>query len=312
MTARAAGRGGLAWIIAIVTAMVGALACVAALEGAARPPGPPESAVMLTSGSEFGLSGTVSNLAPGLPSSLVLTATNPHRAAIIVIAVTASITAVPAGCPAANLRLGNSAFTGSPPAVRLGGLHRVVPPGGSASVAVPILLVRRAGNGCQHITFPLAYVGTAVYATGARATWTALSVSLRWSRSGRAVTFTATVGVRPLMTARPSGTVTFYLCTRPPRLPLGSAATACRASTALGPAMAVSIAGQAQLTTSSLPPGTHSIFAGFSASGSYFQPSASRTLTERVILSRACGAAARCRPAKSSGRTPRKRAGAWF
>jgi hypothetical protein len=63
---------------------------------------------------------TASNLTPGVSSSLVLPATNPHSVAISVTLVAVPVPSVPGYCSAANLTLGDGAFGGTP----TGGGHR--------------------------------------------------------------------------------------------------------------------------------------------------------------------------------------------
>src|SRR5437660_12496146 len=105
---------------------------------------------VLTSATGFELSGTVSDLAPGAPATLVVTATNPYSVPITLTSLTVSVPAVPANCPASDLTLASTVFAGSPPTVTVTGLSRTVPSNGSATVPLAILLVRNAANGCQN------------------------------------------------------------------------------------------------------------------------------------------------------------------
>jgi hypothetical protein len=66
MARRATGRMGLIWIIFIA----GVLACAALLASVASS-GPPRRGPLLTAGTNFRLSSTVSNLTPDVSSSLV-------------------------------------------------------------------------------------------------------------------------------------------------------------------------------------------------------------------------------------------------
>src|SRR5690242_5585563 len=79
---------------------------------------------VLTSATNFGLSGTVSNLAPGAPATLVVTATNPYSVPITLTSLTVSVPAAPAACPASALTLASTAFNGSPPTVTVTGMSQ--------------------------------------------------------------------------------------------------------------------------------------------------------------------------------------------
>lgn len=241
---------------------------------------------VLTSATSFGLSGTVSNLAPGVSSTLVLTATNPYSVPIMLTSVTVSVPTVPAGCPVSNLTLASTAFGGSPPAVTVPGLSQAVPANGSANVPLTILLARNAANACQSVTFPFAYSGTAAYTA---ATATVLASSPNPSLFGSPVTFTATVTTSPAAANPPIGTVTFYRCTNPANLASGSPASACSASIALSPAVKVNGMGQASFATSSLPGGSYPLFATFSPSdATNYSGSASASITQTVTYSGPC------------------------
>jgi hypothetical protein len=246
--------------------------------------GAPIHEIVLTSGTDFGLSGTAGGLAPGDSSSLVLTATNPQPAPIVVTSVTVSVTTVPGGCPASNLSLGGTGFTGTPPTATVTGLAQAVQASGSASIPLPIMLAGDAPSGCQNVTFGFGYAGTATYATAtpppAPATVTAMFAHPDPVRTGHPVMFSASVSASA---GTPSGTVTFYLCTRPPALPPGPAPR-CKAFVALGRPVVFDGIGAARLKTSALPPGRQAVFAGFRpASGTAYLPSLSRTVTEIVV-----------------------------
>jgi len=116
---------------------------------------------VLTAGSDFGLSGSVGNLTPGVAATLILRATNPYGRPITIRSVTATLPAAPPGCPAGYLSLSGASFTGSPPTVSLTGLAVTVPARWSADISVPILLARSAGNQCQDITDDFAFGATA-------------------------------------------------------------------------------------------------------------------------------------------------------
>ena len=127
----------------------------------------PTPGTLLTSASNFGISGNVTNLVPGLGTTLTLTVSNPSSGAITLTSVAVSVSTVPPACPVSNLTLNGSAFTGTPPTVTLSGLSQSVPGNGSVNVPVPILLVRAAPNACQVVTFPFTYSGTANVGNGA-------------------------------------------------------------------------------------------------------------------------------------------------
>ena len=177
--------------------------------------GTPTPGARLTSATNFGISGTVSNLAPGVASTLTLTASNPYTVAITLSSVSVSVPTVPASCPLSNLSLNGSAFSGSPPTVTLSGLSQGIPAHGSTTLSVPILLARNAPNGCQVVTFPFSYSGTAGYTA---TTQTVLASSPNPSTFGQKVTLTATVSTTVTPdpgSPVPSGSVTFYECSTP-------------------------------------------------------------------------------------------------
>jgi hypothetical protein len=241
---------------------------------------------VLTAATDFGLSGTVSGLAPGAPSTLVVTATNPYSVPITLTSLTVSVPTAPANCPASDLTLASTAFTGSPATVTVTGLSQTVPANGSASVPLAILLARNAANGCQNVTFPFSYTGTASYTA---ATTTTLASSGSPSLFGHPVTFTATVTAGAPAANPPAGSVTFYLCASPASLAPGSPASACATPVALGPAVALGAGGQASLTTSDLPGGSYPVLAGFTPSdATNYSASSSASITQVVTFSKAC------------------------
>jgi hypothetical protein len=264
-------------------AVLGAAVC---FWGVAPSGGTPMPGAVLTSATGFGLSGAVGNLAPGVSSTLVLTAANPYGVPITLTSLTVSVPTAPAGCAVSNLTLNNTSFGGSPAAVTVAGLSQVVPANGSATVPLAILLARNAANGCQSITFPFSYSGTATYTA---ATTTALASSPNPSLFGSTVTFTATVTASPAAANPPAGAVTFYLCTNPANLASGSPASACGTSLALGPAVTVNGAGQASLSTAGLPGGSFAVFASFTpADPTNYAASASASITQAVTFSKPC------------------------
>jgi hypothetical protein len=249
---------------------------------------------VLASGSDFTLSGTASNLAPGVSSTLVLTVDNPQTVPLTVTQVTVTVSPDPAGCSAlTNLTVNNTAFTGNPPAVTVTGspLPQSVPgktgaTDGTATISLPILVARNAGNGCQSITFPFTYSGKATFTA---ATTTTLTSSPNPSSFGQPATFTATVAASPSSTNPAVGNVTFYRCTNPANLAAGSPASACTSAVALGPPQAVNGSGQASLTISTLPVGSSAIYAVFTPTdATNYASSTSTTITQTVGFSQPC------------------------
>jgi hypothetical protein len=306
MAMRATGRAGQLRLIAIA----GALACAGAVLVIVRSGSAPTPTALLTSGRDFGISGTVRNLAPGVTTNLVLTVTNPYRVAISVTSVTVSVHMPPSGCPASDLLLGDTAFSGTPPAVTISGLSQEVPRDGSAVVPLPILLARSAPDRCQHVTFPFRYSATARYRRHGRAaaTVTVLASHPDPSRFGHRVRFTAIVRFRHRRNrrrahnrahSRPAGTVTFYLCIRPSRLPPGAAPKACRKAVPMDAPVAVNHSGLARIAASALPPGRHPIFASFTpANPAAYSASVSRTIVQLI----GCGRPSITAPAHGSYR----------
>ena len=272
---------------------LGRMLAVAAVLGAAAyfwttPPGGRSlmPGTVLTSATNFALSGTVGNLAPGISSTLVVTATDPYNVPITLTSVTVSVPTVPASCSLSNLRLASTAFSGSPPAVTVTGLSQTVPANGSANVPLAILLAKNAVNGCQSVTFPFNYSGTATYTA---ATTTVLASSPNSSLFGHPVTFTATVTASPSSANPPVGTVKFYVCENPANLASGSPASACGTSAALGAAVTVNGSGQATLSTAGLPAGSDPVFASFTPSdATSYAASSSTTITQVVTFSKPC------------------------
>ncbi len=243
---------------------------------------------VLAAGSDFTLSGSVSNLAPGVSSTLVLSVDNPQAVAMTVTRLTVTVTADPAGCSAVgNLTLNGSSFSGNPPAVTISGspLPQLVgkktgSTDGSATISLPIAAARTSGNSCQTASFPFSYNATATYTA---ATSTTLASSPNPSMFGQPATFTATVTASPSDANPAVGSVAFYRCTSPANLAAGSAASACTSSVSIGPAQAVNNSDQAALTTSSLPPGSLPIFATFTPTDSTNYTSSSSTILTQTI-----------------------------
>jgi hypothetical protein len=231
---------------------------------------------VLTSGTAFSLSGTVSNLTPGVSSTLVLTASNPYSVSITLRSVTVSVPSVPAGCPLSNLTLNSTAF--SEGSVTVTDLSVIVPHNGTASVSFPILVARTAPNGCQTLTFPFNYTGSATYTA---TTSTALLTSPNPSNFGQSVTLTATVtpNVTPDPGApTPAGTVTFYECTNP----------SCTTWVALSAAKTLS-SGHSTFSIASLAIGSHVLFATYSPTDpTNFSAGSSTTVAQVVNPTTAC------------------------
>ena len=91
---------------------------------------------VLTSATDFSLSGTVTGLTPGVASPLVIQATNPYNVPITVTSVAVSVSSVTTACPVSELSINGTAFSGTAPtaAVTLSGLTTVVPASGSANI----------------------------------------------------------------------------------------------------------------------------------------------------------------------------------
>jgi Bacterial Ig-like domain (group 3) len=273
---------------------------------------------MLTAGRDFGLSGSVANLGPGGPASLLLTATNPYPIPITIINVTVTISAAPAGCPLANFTIAGQSFAGRPPTLTITALSRTVPASGSASFGVSILLTRSAPNICQDVTLKFRYGGTATSARHRRhgggigtQVMTVIGSHPDPSLFGHRVTFTADVLARtPSAVWRhnpPRGTVTFYLCTDPAILPPGSAPAPCRRPVVLGGPVPLNGPGLARLSTASLPGGRHTIFAIFRPASPGYAPSYSGTISQFVRFTARRPEPGRC-GSVTGGRCPARRA----
>ena len=257
-------------------------------------PSLPSPGTVLASGNDFGMSGTVSTLAPGVASTLAITIDNPQTAPLTVTQVTVSVSPDPSGCSAlSNLKLNSASFAGSPPSVTVTGspLPQTVPAksgstDGTATVSLPILVSRSSGNGCQNVTFPFLYSGRATFTAP---TTTTLASSPNPSTWAQPVTFTATVLASPSSANPAVGGVTFYRCTNPASLPANSPASACTSAVALGPSQPVNASGQATLTTSTLPAGASPIYAVFTPTdATSYTTSSSKTITQNVVFSQPC------------------------
>lgn len=239
----------------------------------------PAPGARLTSATNFGISGSVNNLAPGVTSTLSLTASNPYSVAITLTSVSVAVPTVPASCPISNLTLNASAFTGSPPTVTLSGLSQSIAAHGSTTVSLPMLLARTAPNGCQVVTFPFSYSGTASYTA---TTQTVLTSSPNPSFFGQTVTLTAAVSTTVAPdpgSPVPSGSVTFYGCST----------SACTTTFAISGAVPLDATGKASFSASSLLVGTYFLVAKYTATDSTsFTASTSNVVTQIVKTPLAC------------------------
>lgn len=181
-----------------------------------KPPTVHPGSIVFTSSSGFGLSGSVNNLTPGGPQSLVLTATNAFTSdSLNVNSVTVQLTSVDAtgssttvpDCSPTNLSINATPFSTVGSSVTVSGLSVPVNAQSSATFSIPIALVATTANPCQNVTFNFGYSGTATYTD---ATTTILASSANPSSVGQQVLYTATVspGVSG-ETPAPTGTVTF-------------------------------------------------------------------------------------------------------
>jgi len=248
-------------------ALSAALGCVAILAQGAPAARQGVHGYVLTAGTDFGLTGGVTGLSPGLTASLVLTATNPLGETIIVRTVTAAVPAAPPGCPAGDLTLGGVGFGGSPPSATVTGLATAVPAGGSARITIPLLLARGTGNQCQEVTYAFTFVGTAT-GPGVKRRHRprfgpyAVVVSSRPNPSvpGQRVAISAALRGGPA--ARPpAGSIRFYRCTSPAGLPAYSPRFECRRWSRIGPVVWLSGGFEAGVTTRGLPLGASALFA---------------------------------------------------
>ena len=286
------------WLVGLVALAIGAALLAAVLPGSTVfIPG-----TQLTSGAAFGMSGTISGLAPGVSSTLTVNISNTSLSEpITVTSVTVQATTIPAGCAISNLTVNGAAFTGaSPPQVVVSNtstppLAASVPspvpqgPSGTATIAIPIELASSATNpGCQNVTFGFTYQGQGVYTDS---TTTSLAPGTpNPSYPGNPVSFTATVNPANASTdtygpgsASETGAkaVNFFYCTTP----------SCTPATPLGPAT-LGTNNQATLSTSAFTsPGTYYIDAQYPGSGSnldFSASAASNIVTQTVQFSSAC------------------------
>lgn len=164
-------RTWLAWVAVVVAAAGVTTGVVAALESGSQQP--PAGAV-LTSGSDFGLAGSVQDLIPGdsTPGNLTVTVTDPYTVPIdltsitVTVSPTQAIPSVPANCPGTLLWLNGTRFSGATPSATVNYSETDAPvasPGQPATISLNLLLDRSAGNDCADVTFPFNYSGVAIY-----------------------------------------------------------------------------------------------------------------------------------------------------
>jgi hypothetical protein len=278
---------------------MGAVLVAAAVLAIAASPGHTTPGAILAADSDFTISGTVANLAPGVPGDLPLTVSSGFAYPITVTELGLTVAETPAGCSLAYFTVGGQAFSGTPPEVDVADLALLVPASGSASLNLAILLDRSAPNSCQDVTLQFSYGGSASASPSPSPSpthtrrpppppgfgiVTVLSARPDPSLFGQRVRLTASL--RGPVT--PAGTVTFYRCASPSGLPSGSPPVECARAATLGRAVPVSGNGYARLTTASLPPGHVALFAVFRPVSGAYGPSYSGTITQVVRFSGPC------------------------
>jgi hypothetical protein len=232
--------------------------------------------LLLTAGTNFTVTSSISSspstevpalLFPGAVRYLSYTVHNPLTVPITVDSLSTSLDPefqIPPICPAANLDLSGTGFTGS----------LTVPAGGVAQVSRPITLLNTNTNqdGCKSVTFHFVHAGTATY-TQVFATTTTLTSAPNPSLLSQSVTFTATVTPAGTPPSGPTGTVNFELCPT----------TACSSPTLMGSA-AVQANGQATFSTSTFAAGTYIVRATYLGDGATanFSGSTSNTVSQTV------------------------------
>jgi len=213
-------------------------------------------------------SGPAIYLYPGVRRCLVYTAHNPLHVPITVSSLSISrVTlttqprdpALPA-CRTAELDLSRASFSGS----------LIVPALGTSSVDETITLIDTVTNqdNCEAATFNFVYSGAATYTD---TTTTSLTSAPNPSKSGRTVTFIATVTPTGSPPSNPTGTVDFYLCR----------AVNC-ASTAMLGSVGIGKDGQATYSTPSLAVGTDLVEAVYKSPTTDFTGSTSALVSQVV------------------------------
>jgi hypothetical protein len=109
----------------------------------------PRPSGTLRAANAFSISGGVKGLYPGRTVPLVLTVTNPLSRAIVVTALSTSVSGVSAACAAANVTV--TRFSGN---LRVAARHRV-------TTAVKVKMLHSASNACQGARFTFHYHGVA-------------------------------------------------------------------------------------------------------------------------------------------------------
>jgi hypothetical protein len=136
---------------------------------------PARGAPIPASAVDFSVSGTVSDLVPGVPTPLRLGLHDPYSVSLTLLSIsvtvspTSSVPVVPANCPGTNLTLVEGShtapFVGSNAQATwsFSSPQPVMAANSSTSLSLlSVLLARSAGNNCQNITFPFNYTATAV------------------------------------------------------------------------------------------------------------------------------------------------------
>lgn len=245
----------------------------------------------LTSASNFGVNGSVTNLTPGVGAPMTLKFSNPYtnaadsitvKSVTVTVSPTTTVPNAPPNCSAGSLSLvyeGGAPiqFTGSPPSATVtfvSGNQPYIPAQSTANNSdVSVLLDSHASNtGCQSVTFPFNFSAAGTYMDG---TSTVVTSSANPASIDQLVTYTATV--TPSMSGEspsPTGSVIFYD---------GSTPISCNSSTAFSFNSGTN-SGTATCTTSYGSVGSHSISAKYSGD-SNFVTSTSPTTTEVVVAS---------------------------
>ncbi len=229
---------------------------------------------VLTSNTDFGLSGTLSYLTPGVSNTLTVTATNPYNVPISATQLTVQVTSGgTVNCPVSYLSVNGVAFVGSTSSTNTVTIDSSsspplatsspspIPASSSGTIAVPIEAASTAPDACESATFNFGFTGSAMYTA---TTETVLTNTPSTSTVGQTVALQATVSgtVSPSPTPSippPSASgdyVTFYDCTPAP----------CTPSTSLG--TGTYSAGVANLNTSFGSVGTYDLDAVFTPAGS--------------------------------------------
>jgi hypothetical protein len=226
-------------------------------------PLPEDGSRLLEPARDFSIRSSVSGpLLPGVERRLAYSVENPLDVPITVQAISIAAVSAPAACPASNLDLGATAFTG---ALNIG-------PGATATApSVPISLLDDTANqdACKEVTFTFSYTGSATYMRtfGSR---TSLASTPNPSATGEPVTFVADVAPVSPAPGLPTGSVSFYACL----------SESCEAADSLGRA-AVDATGVATFTTAALRNGSVPVYASYDGDAN-FTASASPLIRQLV------------------------------